>query len=84
MTMIEERLSTGVILTVSCKYLVQFKCYPLFWADSATALFTCIGSAILVVLGSTYMAATLPLLALVVYGVQHVYLLTSRQLRLPD
>jgi len=82
--MIEERLSTGVILTVSCKYLEQFRCYPLFWADSAIALFTCIGSAILVVLGSTYMAATLPLLALVVYCVQHVYLLTSRQLRLLD
>ena len=30
------------------------------------------------------MAATVPLLALVVYVIQHVYLLTSRQLRLLD
>ncbi|ETS74387.1 hypothetical protein PFICI_14253 [Pestalotiopsis fici W106-1] len=47
-------------------------------------LFECISCAALVATGSSYMAISVPLLAVAVWALQHVYLRTSRQLRLLD
>ncbi|GAB7353817.1 hypothetical protein MBLNU459_g4192t2 [Dothideomycetes sp. NU459] len=41
----------------------------------------CIGGAMLIAVGSEYMAVTIPFIILVLYGVQRFYLRTSRQLR---
>jgi ATP-binding cassette, subfamily C (CFTR/MRP), member 1 len=47
-------------------------------------LFMSIGSVSLVATGSTYMAISIPFLIIAIAGIQHVYLRTSRQLRLLD
>ncbi|KAF3026419.1 hypothetical protein E8E14_010909 [Neopestalotiopsis sp. 37M] len=47
-------------------------------------LFACISCAALVATGSSYMAISVPLLIVAVWALQHVYLRTSRQLRLLD
>ncbi|KND90065.1 Multidrug resistance-associated protein 1 [Tolypocladium ophioglossoides CBS 100239] len=49
-----------------------------------TNVFSAAGEAALIATGSAYMAATIPLLIIAVYALQHVYLRTSRQLRLLD
>lgn len=47
-------------------------------------LFSCIAQVALISTGSAYMAFTVPLLVLVIYALQNVYLKTSRQLRFLD
>ncbi|EHK26512.1 uncharacterized protein TRIVIDRAFT_20223, partial [Trichoderma virens Gv29-8] len=47
-------------------------------------LLSCIGDAILIILGAKYLAATLPVAILVLYALQKFYLRTSRQLRVLD
>ena len=47
-------------------------------------LFGCIAHIVLISLGSVYMGITIPLFAISIYTLQHVYLATSRQLRYLD
>lgn len=54
---------------------------PLSLLNTATGLFTCIAQLVLVCVASAYLLAALPVLALVLFILQHVYLRTSRQLR---
>ncbi|KAI1277349.1 ABC transporter [Xylaria sp. FL0933] len=65
MTLIENQLAIGVLVTVSNLFL-----------SAATAG--------LVAAGSSYMALSVPVLILIIGVLQHVYLRTSRQLRLLD
>ncbi|KAI1348977.1 ABC transporter [Xylaria sp. FL0043] len=65
MTLIENQLAIGVLVTVSNLFL-----------SAATAG--------LVATGSSYMALSVPVLILIIGVLQHVYLRTSRQLRLLD
>ncbi|KAI1128414.1 ABC transporter [Nemania abortiva] len=65
MTLIENQLAIGVLITVSNLFL-----------SAATAG--------LVAVGSSYMALSVPVLILTIGALQHVYLRTSRQLRLLD
>ncbi|KAM4056985.1 ABC transporter [Hirsutella rhossiliensis] len=51
---------------------------------SLAGLLSCVGEAILIILGSKYLAATLPLAILLLYLLQRFYLCTSRQLRVLD
>lgn len=65
MTLIENQLAIGVLVTISNLFL-----------SAATAG--------LVAAGSSYMALSVPVLILTIGALQHVYLRTSRQLRLLD
>ncbi|KAL7914654.1 P-loop containing nucleoside triphosphate hydrolase protein [Trichoderma velutinum] len=47
-------------------------------------LLSCIGDAIIIIVGAKYLAATLPVAILVLYALQKFYLRTSRQLRVLD
>lgn len=51
---------------------------------SITNLFSALAAAALVATGSSYMAATIPLLILAIWALQNVYIRTSRQLRILD
>ncbi|KAF1734598.1 ABC transporter C family member 10 [Beauveria bassiana] len=51
---------------------------------SVTNLFSALQAAGLVATGSSYMAATIPLLVFAIWALQNVYLRTSRQLRILD
>ncbi|KAL7786231.1 P-loop containing nucleoside triphosphate hydrolase protein [Trichoderma ceciliae] len=51
---------------------------------STFGLLSCIGDAILIIVGAKYLAATLPVAILVLYVLQKFYLRTSRQLRVLD
>jgi ABC-type multidrug transport system fused ATPase/permease subunit len=57
---------------------------PLDLLNTASSLFTCIAQVVLVVFATVYLFAALPVLALVLFVVQHVYLRTSKQLRQLD
>ncbi|KAL6806010.1 P-loop containing nucleoside triphosphate hydrolase protein [Trichoderma sp. SZMC 28012] len=47
-------------------------------------LLSCIGDAIIIIVGAKYLAATLPVAIIVLYALQKFYLRTSRQLRVLD
>jgi ABC-type multidrug transport system fused ATPase/permease subunit len=51
---------------------------------SFSGLLSCIGDAVLIILGAKYLAATLPVAILILYVLQKFYLRTSRQLRVLD
>lgn len=67
-----------VLLHIYCKGIKRFV------ADILVDLFTSIAAAALVTTGSVYMVISLPFLALTIWMLQHVYLRTSRQLRILD
>ena len=82
MSLIETQLATGALVTITSTTLLnldEFRCPNL-----TTDLFGAAAEAALIATGSTYMAATIPLLIIAIYALQHVYLRTSRQLRLLD
>jgi ABC-type multidrug transport system fused ATPase/permease subunit len=64
-------------LTNSCKYLILI-------THLITGLLSVITSGALVIVGSKYLAAGIPIAMVVVYFLQKFYLRTSRQLRLLD
>ncbi|KAL7944723.1 P-loop containing nucleoside triphosphate hydrolase protein [Trichoderma barbatum] len=57
---------------------------PTAFYTTTFGLLSCIGDAILIILGAKYLAATLPVAILVLYALQKFYLRTSRQLRVLD
>lgn len=57
---------------------------PLDLLNTVSSLFTCFAQVTLVVVATAYLLAALPVLALVLFIIQHVYLRTSKQLRQLD
>ncbi|KND91880.1 Multidrug resistance-associated protein 1 [Tolypocladium ophioglossoides CBS 100239] len=57
---------------------------PIAMFTTSGALLTCIGEGVLIILGAKYLAAAVPLLLIVLFGLQKFYLCTSRQLRFLD
>lgn len=80
--MIEGQLATGVLVAVSSK--IQSPTVQTSANIRLIDFFMSIASAALVATGSSYMAISIPFLILIICVLQHVYLRTSRQLRLLD
>lgn len=57
---------------------------PIALTTVVGAFFGCIAQIALISLGSSYMALTIPFTVLAIYGIQNVYLKTSRQIRYLD
>lgn len=54
---------------------------PLDLLNTVAALFTCVAQVILVGISAVYVLASLPIVALTLFAIQHFYLRTSKQLR---
>lgn len=57
---------------------------PIDLLNTAATLFTCTAQVILIVVAAVYLLASIPVLALVLFLIQHFYLSTSKQLRTLD
>lgn len=84
MSLIETQLANGVVISISSKFSVvhyrQIK--KLIFSLSPTDFFSLIAETALITVVSSYIMTTIPFLMLVLYCLQHIYLRTSRQLRL--
>lgn len=89
MSLVVGDLPVGMLMTVSrmshmSPLPARDDTHKLRRNNPPAEFFLSIIAAALITTGSTYMAATLPFLIVAVWGLQHVYLKTSRQLRLLD
>ena len=85
MTLIDGKLATAFMVVLICKFDdLDFQQLKKTTHPRQPAFFQVLGQAMLIAVGSSYMALSIPIVLVFIYMIQSVYLRTSRQLRFLD